>query len=68
MNRVNPLFIPRNHRIHKAIEDAEASNDFSQVHLLTTLYENPFTEQPDFIDYAQPPTNEERVTRTFCGT
>lgn len=68
MNRVNPLFIPRNHRIHKAIEDAEARDDFSQVHLLTTLYENPFTEQPDFTDYAQAPTNEERVTRTFCGT
>ena len=68
MNRVNPLFIPRNHRIYKAIEDAEARDDFSQVHLLTTLYENPFTEQPDFTDYAQPPTNEERVTRTFCGT
>ena len=68
MNRVNPLFIPRNHRIHKAIEDAETRDDFSQVHLLTTLYENPFTEQPDFTDYAQPPTNEERVTRTFCGT
>ncbi len=68
MNRVNPLFIPRNHRIHKAIEDAETRNDFSQVDLLTTLYENPFTEQPDFTDYAQAPASEERVTRTFCGT
>ena len=68
MNRVNPLFIPRNHRIHKAIEDAEARDDFSQLHLLTTLYENPFTEQPDFTDYAQAPIVEERVTRTFCGT
>ncbi|NDY74258.1 YdiU family protein [Desulfobacter hydrogenophilus] len=68
MNRVNPLFIPRNHRIHKAIENAEARDDFSQVHLLTTLYENPFTAQPDFINYAQGPADEERVTRTFCGT
>lgn len=68
MNRVNPLFIPRNHRIQKAIEDAETRGDFSQVHLLATLYENPFTEQPDFIDYAQAPADEERVTRTFCGT
>ena len=68
MNRVNPLFIPRNHRIHKAIEDAETRDDFSQVHLLTTLYENPFTEQPDFTDYAQAPASEEQVIRTFCGT
>lgn len=68
MNRVNPLFIPRNHRIHKAIEEAEARDDFSQVHLLAMLYENPFTEQPEFTDYAQAPAIEERVTRTFCGT
>lgn len=68
MNRTNPLFIPRNHRIHKAIEDAEAKNDFRLVDLLTTLYENPFTEQPEFIDYAQAPAKKERVTRTFCGT
>ena len=68
MNRINPLFIPRNHRIHKAIADAEARDDFSQVHLLTALYENPFTEQPKFTDYAQAPADEERVTRTFCGT
>ena len=68
MNRVNPLFIPRNHRIQKAIEDAEDRNDFSQVHLLTTLYENPFTEQPEFSDYARAPADEDRVTRTFCGT
>lgn len=68
MNRVNPLFIPRNHRIQKAIEDAEDRDDFSQVHLLTTLYENPFTEQPEFTDYARAPADEDRVTRTFCGT
>ncbi|WP_020586399.1 protein adenylyltransferase SelO [Desulfobacter curvatus] len=68
MNRINPLFIPRNHRINKAIEDAENKDDFSQVHLLANVYENPFTEQPDFTDYAQAPAGEERVTRTFCGT
>jgi len=68
MNRVNPLFIPRNHRIQKAIDDAEIKDDFSQVHLLAKLYETPFTNQPDFMDYAQAPLQEERVTRTFCGT
>lgn len=68
MNRVNPLFIPRNHRIQKAIEDATLKDDFSQVHLLATIYENPFTKQPDFMDYALAPVREERVTRTFCGT
>ncbi|WP_321416622.1 protein adenylyltransferase SelO family protein [uncultured Desulfobacter sp.] len=68
MNCVNPLFIPRNHWIQRAIKNAEAKNDFSLVDLLTTLYENPFTEQPEFTNYAQAPAKEERVTRTFCGT
>ncbi|MCG8551178.1 MAG: YdiU family protein [Desulfobacterales bacterium] len=68
MNRVNPLFIPRNHRIQKAIEDAEIKKDFTQVHLLAALFEKPFTQQPEFTDYAQAPAKAERVTRTFCGT
>lgn len=68
MNRVNPLFIPRNHLIQKAIEDAETEDNFSQVHLLTNIYENPFTEQADFMQYAQSPADEDRVMRTFCGT
>ena len=68
MNRINPLFIPRNHRIQKVIEDAETKDDFSEVHLLTELYQTPFTEQPDFMDYARGPAKEERVTQTFCGT
>ena len=68
MNRINPLFIPRNHWIARAIQDAESKNDFNLVHRLTTLYENPFTEQPGFTDYARAPEGRERVTRTFCGT
>ncbi len=68
MDRINPLFIPRNHQIQKAIEEAETKNDFTRVHRLAELLKHPFTEQPDGMDYAKAPAIEERVTRTFCGT
>ncbi len=68
MDRINPLFIPRNHQIQKAIEDAETNDDFTRVHQLAQVLKHPFTEQPDLMAYANAPATEERVTRTFCGT
>jgi hypothetical protein len=29
---------------------------------------HPFADDPDLTAYEAPPTNEERVLRTFCGT
>ena len=68
MNATNPLFIPRNHRISKAIRNAEEDGDFAEVDTLLKVLQTPFIEQPDFAKYANAPSVEERVTRTFCGT
>lgn len=67
MNSVNPLFIPRNHQIEKAIS-AVVNNDLSVFQELNQVLTQPFVEQPDFSYYADPPRPEERVTSTFCGT
>jgi len=67
MNRVNPLFIPRNHRVEKAIQKA-VEGDLSAFNDMNQLLENPFTEQPEYAHYAEPPAPEDRVTQTFCGT
>lgn len=67
MNAVNPLFIPRNHQIERAIQ-AAIGNDFSVFNELREVLANPFEEQPQWADYAKPPKVEERVQRTFCGT
>ncbi len=67
MNSVNPLFIPRNHRVEQAIQKAVAG-DLTIFEDLNTVLARPFVEQPEFAHYAEAPERDERVTRTFCGT
>jgi uncharacterized protein YdiU (UPF0061 family) len=67
MEAVNPALIPRNHRIEEAIA-AAVYGDFSFFHRLVEALANPYVEDPATADLRVPPTPEQRVTRTFCGT
>ena len=67
MRRTNPVFIPRNHRIEQAIK-AGNSGDFTLFHRLHQILKQPFTEQLEFAEYEAPPTPDEVVRETFCGT
>lgn len=67
MNAVNPLYIPRNHQVERAIEAAIAG-DLSVFHELHEVLQAPYAEQPGREAYALPPTPDEVVTATFCGT
>ena len=67
MNAVNPRFIPRNHQVERAIQGA-IDGDLTVFDELRRVLARPFDEQPDFERYAKPPTEGERVLRTFCGT
>ncbi len=68
MRRVNPAFIPRNHRVEAALEAASTHADFGPFHRLLNILEHPFDDQPGFEDFEQPPAPAERVRQTFCGT
>ncbi len=68
MQQVNPIFIPRNHRIEAAIRAAEDRNDFSLFHELHSLLREPYMEQAGREEYLQPPAPDEVVKQTFCGT
>jgi len=67
MNSVNPLFIPRNHRVEQAIQEAVAG-DLTVFRDLNVVLAQPFSEQPGYAQYAAAPEPNERVTQTFCGT
>jgi len=67
MHRVNPAFIPRNHRIEAMIA-AALGGDFGPFEELLGVLARPYDEQPGFADYAEPPPSTEAVYRTFCGT
>ncbi len=67
LNAVNPLYIPRNHQVERAIQ-AAFQGDYSVFHELNEVLKRPFDEQDSFAAYAQAPQPEERITATFCGT
>jgi uncharacterized protein YdiU (UPF0061 family) len=68
MQQVNPVFIPRNHRIEAMIAAAVDRDDFGPFEELSDVLARPFDDQPDRARYADPPGSEERVLQTFCGT
>lgn len=67
LRSVNPVFIPRNHQVERAIA-AGNQGDFTPFQQLLGLVTRPFNYDPACADYALPATAEQRVLRTFCGT
>ena len=68
MRAVNPAFIPRNHRVEAVIAAAVTNDDYAPFEELVAVLAKPFSDQPAFADYANPPEPHERVCQTFCGT
>ncbi|MFT6332515.1 MAG: hypothetical protein ACJAW3_000854 [Lentimonas sp.] len=68
MNKVNPVAIPRNHLVEKAIGKAENENDFSETEKLLKIIQKPFVKLPDCEEYYLEAKENEEVTQTFCGT
>ena len=68
MEGSNPVFIPRNHLVERAIEAAVESNDFSEMKSLLTILRKPYEEQSRYGEYMKPPKSHEVVHQTFCGT
>jgi len=64
----NPAYIARNHLIEEVIEFAVSEGNYSHFHELVKVLENPFEESNSSSRYALPPTQEQEVTETFCGT
>jgi serine/tyrosine/threonine adenylyltransferase len=67
MNAVNPLYIPRNHQVERAIA-ASIGGDDSVFHELHAVLAAPYDPQPGREAYAEPPRPHEEVEMTFCGT
>lgn len=67
LNLVNPLFIPRNHQIERAIVQTN-SGEYEIFNSLKEVLQNPYSENPEYSEYAVPPAVEERIAETFCGT
>ncbi|WP_221890126.1 protein adenylyltransferase SelO [Mycolicibacterium hodleri] len=67
MDRVNPVYIPRNHLVEEALA-AATSGDVGPLHRLLEAIASPFDERPDFDRYATPAPDDFGPYQTFCGT
>jgi uncharacterized protein YdiU (UPF0061 family) len=67
MDSVNPLYIPRNHRVEEALAAATAG-DLAPFRRLVEVVSQPFDERPGLASYAEPAPESFGPYRTFCGT
>ncbi|WP_293846138.1 protein adenylyltransferase SelO family protein [Sphingopyxis sp.] len=67
MDAVNPLNIPRNHQVERALEAAEAG-DMAPWHALLEVVQNPYAVRPEWAAFAQPAPIDADPYKTFCGT
>ncbi|RHW28181.1 YdiU family protein [Nocardioides immobilis] len=67
MDRVNPLYIPRNHLVEEALI-AATNDDFAPLHALLQAVRQPFHARPGLERYADPAPEDFGRYQTFCGT
>ncbi len=67
MDRVNPVYIPRNHKVEEALT-AATEGDLDPFRQLVEVLARPFDERPGLEAYAVPAPTGAIPYRTFCGT
>lgn len=67
MQQMNPVIIPRNHKVEEALLAAH-EEDFQPLYELISALKNPYNNTDKLSTYQQPPAPHERVYQTFCGT
>jgi uncharacterized protein YdiU (UPF0061 family) len=67
MDRVNPVYIARNHLVEEALA-AGTDGDLEPLERLLDAVADPFTERPGLERYAAPAPTDFGTYRTFCGT
>jgi serine/tyrosine/threonine adenylyltransferase len=65
MRRVNPSFIPRNHRVEEALSAAVEHGDYAPFETMLKILSRPFDDQPEFVSFTQPPLERQDHYRTF---
>lgn len=67
MDRVNPIYIPRNHLVEAALASA-SEGDFAPFNTLRDVLKYPYEVQPGREEFSAPPPDSWVNYRTFCGT
>jgi len=67
MDRVNPVYIPRNHLVEEALA-AATQGDLGPLDGLLAAVTSPYDERPGLERYAAPAPEDFGAYQTFCGT
>ena len=68
MDSVNPIYIPRNHKVEEALAAAVNREDMIPFKKLLNVLIHPFDEFEGNEDYAEPAPPTKMSYKTFCGT
>src|SRR5690625_680437 len=65
----NPIYVPRNHLVEDAIQDAVTDNNFETFHTLLAAVTQPYKRNEAFAHLEQPASMAFAMNyQTFCGT
>ena len=67
LDKLNPIYIPRNHQVQQTIEQAY-EGDFSKFSEMLNIIKRPFDANEKYSEYEKGPLEEQKVKKTFCGT
>ena len=67
MKKVNPVIIPRNHKVEEALSDAE-KNNYKTLNILLSVIQNPYDPKIDILKFQTPAPASKEKYQTFCGT
>ena len=67
MHSVNPIIIPRNHKVEEALTAAN-NGDLEVMNKLLTVLKKPYENQNSIIDFQSPAPSSDKAYQTFCGT
>ncbi|MET0967330.1 MAG: protein adenylyltransferase SelO [Nakamurella sp.] len=67
MDRVNPVYIPRNHLVEEVL-GAATDGDLEPLGRLLAAVTDPYRQRPGFERYAEPAPVDFGAYQTFCGT
>ncbi len=68
MDRVNPIYIPRNHKVEEALAAAVEHEDMTSFSNLLDLLSHPFHEDEENEAFTSPAPVGPVPYQTFCGT
>ena len=67
MNRINPIFIPRNHLVEEALAAAN-EGDLGPFDTLLDVISHPFDQRDGMERFAEPAPGDFGPYTTYCGT